>query len=143
MKKIKNLFLILIALAFIAIPMLASAQDEITSTADYANSSSAGASNPMLGRLTKIGALGGYNTTGNVSVSDIVGIAIRMVITLLGLVFIVLIILAGFKWMRAEGNEEEIKKANRTIKESIIGLVITLSAWTIWSFVFEKLILGQ
>jgi cbb3-type cytochrome oxidase subunit 3 len=130
MKKIKNFFLTFLALIFIAAPTLALAQSD-------------NASSSLMGRLSTIGKLGGYNTSGDITVSDIVGIAIRGVITLLGLVFIVLILLAGFKWMRAEGNEEEIKKANRTIKESIIGLIITLSAWTIWSFVFEKLILGQ
>lgn len=130
MKKIRNLFLILMAIVFISAPFLVSAQTDNTD-------------NSLMGRLTRIGDLGGYNTSAEVSVASIVGAVIRGVITILGLVFIILIILAGFKWMRAEGNEEDIKKANRTIKESIIGLVITLSAWTLWSFVFEKLILGQ
>lgn len=133
MKNLRNLFLTLATIFLLAAPSLSLAQ----------NSGTDAENNTLMGRLTTIGKLGGYNTSGDITISSIAGIAIRGVITLLGLIFIILIILAGFKWMRAEGNEEEIKKANRTIRESIIGLIIVLSAWTLWSFVFEKLILGQ
>jgi hypothetical protein len=44
--------------------------------------------------------------------------------------------------MTSQGNEEKIKKSKDTLKASIIGLIVTLSAWTIWNFIFENLILG-
>ena len=49
-------------------------------------------------------------------------------------------ILAGFNWMTANGNEEEVKKAKATIKQSLIGLVVAISGYTIWNFVFTKII---
>lgn len=129
MQKIKNL-LITLAIAPFVLPSLVFAQSD---TPD---------SNTLLGKLALIGGKAGYNTSTEVSTAMIVGIVLRTLIGLLGLVFIILIILAGFKWMRANGNEEEVKKATQSIKEAIIGLVLTLSAWTIWTFIFEKLILG-
>lgn len=128
MKKIKKIFITLAAIVFFTLPGFVLAQP---------------ANNTLMGRLANVGNAAGYNTSGDISVSIIVGMVIRTVISLLGMVFIVLTILAGFKYMRANGNEEEIKKAIQSIKESVIGLVITLSAWTIWTFLFEKLILGQ
>lgn len=129
MQKIKNLFITLAVAPFV-LPSLVFAQSD---TPD---------SNTLLGKLALIGGKAGYNTSTEVSTAMIVGIVLRTLIGLLGLVFIILIILAGFKWMRASGNEEDVKKATQSIKEAIIGLVLTLSAWTIWTFIFEKLILG-
>jgi len=129
MKKINKIFITLASIIFFTLPGFVLAQSA--------------ANNTLMGRLSSVGSAAGYNTSGNVSVSTIVGIVIRTVISLLGMVFIVLTILAGFKYMRANGNEEEVKKSIQSIKESVIGLVITLSAWTIWTFIFEKLILGQ
>lgn len=128
MKKIKNLFFAILSLSFFS-PLIALAQNTENS-------------NTLLGKLAFIGGKAGYNTSTEISAAMIVGLVLRTLIGLLGLVFIVLIILAGFKWMRASGNEEDVKKANQSIKEAIIGLVLTLSAWTIWTFIFERLILG-
>ena len=129
MKKIKNLFKSLLLIPII-LPNFVLAQTDAPD------------SSTLLGKLALIGGKAGYNISTEVSTAMIVGIVLRTLIGLLGLVFIILIILAGFKWMRANGNEEEVKKATQSIKEAIIGLVLTLSAWTIWTFVFEKLILG-
>jgi ABC-type nickel/cobalt efflux system permease component RcnA len=52
-------------------------------------------------------------------------------------------VIAGFTWMTSSGNEEKIKKATATIKAATIGLILTLSAWAIWKFIFERLVLGK
>jgi len=51
--------------------------------------------------------------------------------TLLGFAFFILIIYAGFIWMTARGNEEEIKKAQTILKRAMIGLVIVLMSVSI------------
>jgi uncharacterized membrane protein YwzB len=58
---------------------------------------------------------------------------------LLAIVFVILIIIAGFHWMMAGGNEEAIKKAQSSIKSALMGLIIVLAAWGIVSFVFNYL----
>ncbi len=61
---------------------------------------------------------------------------------LLGVTFLILMVLAGFRWMNSGGNEETIKKAQETIKNSIIGLILVLAAWAITFFIFKMLPFG-
>jgi len=74
------------------------------------------------------------------SLSKIIGVAIGAVLSLLGVIFIILIISAGFKWMTANGNDEAITKAKSTMTQAIIGLVIVLSAYALWAFISSTLL---
>lgn len=65
---------------------------------------------------------------------------IRIALGLLGTVLVVLIMYAGFLWMTAGGNEEQIAKAKAMLKNAIIGLAIILSAVAIVTFVINSLI---
>jgi len=49
-------------------------------------------------------------------------------------------IYAGFKWMTAAGDPEDVKKAKATIRMAIIGLVITGSAYALWKFIAAYLL---
>lgn len=64
---------------------------------------------------------------------------IQIALGLLATIFLILMILSGFRWMTAEGNDEEVKKAKTTIKTTIIGLVIILAAYAITYFVLRYL----
>ncbi len=75
----------------------------------------------------------------NVSLGILAANIIRVVLSLLSVIFLVLIILAGFKWMTAAGNEEQIKKSQSSMKSAIIGLVLILAAYAITYFVFNYL----
>lgn len=75
----------------------------------------------------------------NTSVGSVVGTIIKTVLGLLAIIFIVLLVYAGFQWMTAEGNEEKVTKAKDTIVRAIIGLVIVIAAYSITYFVFQKL----
>lgn len=79
---------------------------------------------------------------GQVSIEVLVAKIIQIVLGLLAIIFLVLTILAGFRWMTAAGNEEEVKKAQATIKATIIGLVIILAAYAITYFIFRNLPFG-
>ena len=94
----------------------------------------------LKGRLEAVGSMGGYKVDGSVSLMSMIGLIINSVLGLLGAIFIILMIYAGFGWMTAAGNEQKTEKAIATIKHSIIGLVITLSSWAIWSFIFTAFI---
>jgi hypothetical protein len=65
---------------------------------------------------------------------------IRVAFGLLGIVFLVLVLYAGFLWMTAGGNDEQIGSAKKMLTNGIIGLVIMLSAYGIVSFVISKLL---
>jgi type IV secretory pathway VirB2 component (pilin) len=76
---------------------------------------------------------------GDMSIGQAVSSIIKVVLGLLSIIFLILIIIAGFKWMTAGGNEEQIKKSTATIKSAVIGLVIVLAAYTITYFIFTYL----
>ncbi|MDP2944473.1 MAG: hypothetical protein Q8N57_02785 [bacterium] len=79
---------------------------------------------------------------GQVTIEVMVAKIIQIVLGLLAIIFLILTILAGFRWMTAAGNEEEVKKAQATIKATIIGLVIILAAYAITYFIFKNLPFG-
>lgn len=72
-------------------------------------------------------------------IGTIVSLVIKTILSLLAIIFVVLMITAGFKWMTAAGNEQQIEKARDTIKAAAIGLVIVLAAYSITYFIFDRL----
>lgn len=98
--------------------------------------------NSVLDRMRIVAGEGKYVTDGDqASVPRIVGLFINALLSVTGLIFIILTVYAGINWMTSQGNEEKIKKSKDTLTASIIGLIVTLSAWTIWNFIFVNLIL--
>jgi lysylphosphatidylglycerol synthetase-like protein (DUF2156 family) len=100
------------------------------------------ASSSPLDRLknTASGESGPYAAADETSLATIVGVVIKVALSLLGIIFVVLIILAGFKWMMAGGNEDDVSKAKERIKTAIIGLVLTLSTYAIWAFISNAIL---
>ena len=76
---------------------------------------------------------------GQMDVGSLIARIIQILLGFLGVIFLVLMILGGFRWMTAAGNEESIKHAQGTIKTAIIGLIIILAAYSITYFVFRYL----
>ena len=136
MKKIIFVLLILtMAASWLALPTPTLAQEA-------GNTIHISSYTKLLDVLSFVGRAGGYQTEQNIaSTPIIVGIVIRAFLNFLGITFIILMIIAGYSWMTAGGNEEQVKKAISTIKQSVIGLIIAISAYTIWIFVFERIIL--
>lgn len=75
----------------------------------------------------------------NASATQIVAVVIQAFIGLLGVIFVVLIVLAGYNWMTAGGDSGKVEKAKDTIMKAIIGLVIIVAAYSISYFVFSSL----
>lgn len=63
---------------------------------------------------------------------------VRLLMTFLGIIAVVIILLGGFKWMTAAGNEDKVAEAKKIISAGIIGLVIILSAFLIVNFVITN-----
>ena len=76
----------------------------------------------------------------NPELSEVVGKIINIALTLLGSIFLILIIYGGFKWMTAGGDTTKVEKAMDIIKNSLIGLVIVMAAYIITTFVFTRMI---
>lgn len=67
------------------------------------------------------------------------GLAVNALFALAGLVFVILIIYAGFLWMTARGNSKQVEDAEHLIRNSIIGIIVTFAAFSISWFVLLSL----
>jgi len=69
----------------------------------------------------------------------LIGNIIKAFLSLLGIIFMGLTLYGGYLWMSARGNEEQVKKAQNTIRDSVIGLVIAIAAYAITYFILATL----
>lgn len=123
-KKIKNLLLVLGLMAVIALPTLVLAGDSMSSL------------------LNDAAGEAGYNTgadIANTGLARIIGIVARTFLTITGVIFISYTIYGGWAWLTAAGNEEKIKKAQTTIRDGVIGLIVIFAAAAIYLFVYNAL----
>lgn len=125
----KQALMLLALTAIMIIPYFVFAQNTLNETAS---------SNPMT-LLDKV-AGDSFAKTDENSLARIIGLVVNAALSLLGVIFVVLMVLAGYNWMTASGNEQKVDEAKSTIKRAIIGLVIVLSSWAIWTFILERFI---
>lgn len=78
-----------------------------------------------------------YGSADAGNFNDVLGSIIAALLGFLGVIFLVLIIYAGFLWMTAGGNTDQVKKARSLLINSAIGLLITVSAYAIAGFVLD------
>ena len=65
---------------------------------------------------------------------------IKVALGFLGSIAVILIVLAGFKWMTAAGNEDKIAESKKLMAAAFVGLVIILTAFALTSFVIDSVI---
>ncbi|MGE5425548.1 MAG: hypothetical protein ACM3PZ_00455 [Bacillota bacterium] len=65
---------------------------------------------------------------------------IKVALTILGLLLVAILVLAGYRYMTANGNEDQTKKAIKEITEAVIGLLVVLVAWGVTAFVMRQLL---
>lgn len=86
------------------------------------------------GGLSDIGSKG-FDTTGTpqdirVTIAKI----INRLLGFLGIIFVALIMYAGFQWMTAQGDAKKIEAAKGYIQNGTIGLIIVLSSMALADF---------
>lgn len=107
-------FMALIAVALVLTPMVAGAASLV---------------NTSLGTTFGLGTAGLESTVIKV---------IQWILGLLGLVAVIMILIGGFQWMTAGGNEEKVASAKKIISAAVIGLIVVLLAWAIVIFVSQS-----
>lgn len=70
---------------------------------------------------------------------SVVASIIRVVLSLLGLITIIIVLMGGFYWMTAGGNEDRVKQGKKWIINGIIGLAIVLASFALSKFVVNAL----
>jgi len=76
----------------------------------------------------------------DVSLPEVISLIIKVLLSFLGVIFVILIIYAGFLWLTSAGSEDKISKAKKIMTAAVIGLAIVLAAYTITFFVIDKLL---
>ena len=71
---------------------------------------------------------------------DIAASVIRIILGFLGMIAVIIILLGGFKWMTAGGNDEKVGEARKLIIQGVVGLIIILAAFGISTFVIGSLL---
>ncbi len=66
-----------------------------------------------------------------------IGVIFNTILVLVGIIFLMVTVYSGIKWMTASGNEELMTAARNRIKLAVIGLAIILGAWIITTFVLR------
>ncbi|MCF7794772.1 IPT/TIG domain-containing protein [Patescibacteria group bacterium] len=87
---------------------------------------------------TGVNAVNNSVELGQEDPRTVVGRIINIAILFLGIIAVGIIIIAGFKWMMAEGEEEKVNSAKKLLKNGVIGLIIVLSSWGIATFVLSR-----
>lgn len=85
------------------------------------------------------GSAGFTDIGGEDSAVNIVATVIQIALGLLGIIFLILIIISGYKWMTAGGNEDQVTKAKANLKNAIIGMIIVLASYAVTWFIFKYL----
>lgn len=76
---------------------------------------------------------------GSEELPDTIGKLIAALLSVLGVIFLLLIIYSGWTWMTAQGDPKKVDKAKDILITSVVGLIILLSAYAISTFVIETL----
>lgn len=127
-KKVKQLLLLLFLSLLLSLPYFV-----------FASTTPSVSENSPLQKMQKV-AESSYETADPSSLMTYAGQFISIILGLLGIIFICLLVYAGFNWMTAAGDSDDVKKAKLTIRTSVIGLVITISAYAIWRFIAAYII---
>jgi hypothetical protein len=71
----------------------------------------------------------------DLTLAEYIGAGIQAALSLVGVIFLILVVYAGIKWMTARGESAPVEDAKKTIQAAIIGLVVVALAYAITSFV--------
>ena len=92
----------------------------------------------ILEELKKTAEKVGYETAPDKNLFFFIEQLIKVGLSLIGVVFLAMMLYAGFTWMTAMGEKEKITRARDTIIYATIGVIVTISAYAITKFVFES-----
>lgn len=77
-------------------------------------------------------------TTGQ-TLPGLIGAAINVILGVLGIVFVILTVYAGFLYLTSQGEDTNVKKAKKLLTQAIIGLIIIVAAYAISDYVISAL----
>jgi len=80
-----------------------------------------------------------HNPVGFNDLNSMVAKIIDVAFTLAGVVAVIFLVVAGFRYITSGGNAEAVEGAKTGISNAIIGIIVILLAWLIINFVLKQL----
>jgi len=93
-----------------------------------------------LNLLTNTQPYTGYAAANEQTLTILIGRIINIFLGLVGTLFLVFTVYAGYLWLTAGGDTKKIDTSKAYLKNGIIGIIITLSAFGISTFIINALI---
>jgi hypothetical protein len=84
-----------------------------------------------------------FNPLTAKTVPEIIGTILRILFVLIGIAAVVVIIVSGFRMVIASGNEVQLTLAKKSITWAIIGLIVSLMAFSIVAIVQRLIEVGK
>lgn len=85
------------------------------------------------------GTLQSYTQLGTQDPATIVFTIVNTALIFLGTITLILVIVAGFLWLTAAGEEEKIKKAKDIMRGATLGLVVVLGSYGLAQYLFTAI----
>lgn len=79
----------------------------------------------------------GYST---IPIEELIGQLIQVILGIVGVLFLVLTVYAGFLWMTAAGEGKRVQTAKDILRNSLIGLVVIIAAYALTTFIVDALV---
>jgi hypothetical protein len=76
------------------------------------------------------------------TVNDVIGLVVNILSIAVGVVAVIMIIVAGFKYVTSGGDSSNVQSAKNTIVYAIVGLVVAAMARAITGYVLGRLNAG-
>lgn len=80
---------------------------------------------------------------GQITATGVILSIINIALWIVGLVSVLFVIIGGFRYITAHGNEEATEGAKKTVTQAIIGVVIVVLSFVIIRVIVNALILGS
>lgn len=77
--------------------------------------------------------------TAKFSLPTVIGKALSILMSILGLIFLIIVAYGGVKWMTAKGDTKEVADARSMIIQGAIGLAVTLATYSIAYYVITEI----
>ena len=78
--------------------------------------------------------------TDDTTFAETLGQIVKAALSFAGIVFLSLTVYAGYLWMTAHGEDQQIEKSQKMIRSAVIGLAITVGAYSITAFVLPRVL---
>ena len=88
---------------------------------------------------TGLGDVGTGTGLSEADLPTVIGTLISIFLGILGIIFLILVLYAGFMWMTAAGNESKVETAKKLLTQAVIGLILILASYAIANFVVDAI----